>query len=67
MKLLLLMTLINIAYILTFCLLVIAFLMVIQDVRAWNNRHKPKKFKISPEVDYIMSRGVITIERSKVN
>lgn len=43
------MTLINIAYVLTFCLLVIAFLMVIQDVREWMESKKPKIFKISPE------------------
>lgn len=28
---------------------------------SWRNKDKPKPFKISKEVDYIMSRGVKTI------
>lgn len=37
---------------------IIAIVSLVLLERSWRKKDKPKKFKISKEVDYIMSRGV---------
>jgi hypothetical protein len=51
-------------YLLGGTMIVICILMIIEDIKEWKDSKKPKQFTISKEVDYILSRGVKTIDRS---